>query len=87
MPKLKYWDGTEWVAIAPSKTEFGDLSSLTTVEKTNLVGAVNEVDGEIIAHKAIDLPHTAVDSVTGTTYKWGLAVEDGVWGYVYEEVV
>jgi len=40
-----------------------------------------------IAHTTAELPHLATDPVTSTVYRWGLAVEDGVWGYKYEEVV
>jgi len=39
------------------------------------------------SHLELTLPHLATDSVTGRVYRWGLAVEDGVWGYNYEEVV
>lgn len=38
--------------VADLETNQGALASLTTTEKTNLVGAINEVDGDLAAHKA-----------------------------------
>ena len=44
-------------APAPSKTEFGDLSSLTTTDKSSIVAAVNEVNAQ--KAKCIDFPSSA----------------------------
>lgn len=43
--------------ITDLETKIGTLSELTTTEKTNLVGAINEVDGDVTALKA-DLNNT-----------------------------
>ena len=61
MSKLKYFDENiqDWKQLAPSKEEFdekinqiGILSSLTTVDKTSLVGATNEVNNKVNTHLA-----------------------------------
>ena len=36
-------------APAPTRTEMGNLSSLTTTQKGSIVGAINEVDAEVSA--------------------------------------
>ena len=42
------WDPTKWTQtnVAELATAIGDLSQLTTTDKSSLVGAVNEVDGK-----------------------------------------
>jgi hypothetical protein len=54
MGRTKYWNGTQWVEVAPSAQEFdehqandaahgiGDKNDLSTVHKSTLVGAINE---------------------------------------------
>lgn len=50
-------------------SEIGDLSTLTTTEKSNLVGAINEVDADLATHKA-DLT-TDADGVHGLKIEYG----------------
>ena len=45
------------------------------------------IESQLGEHVDAELPHITTDPETNTTYKWGLAVVDGVWGYIYEEVV
>lgn len=46
-------------------------------------GAQAKVD----AHAADSMPHRTTDPTTGKVYHWGLAVQNGEWGIIYEEVV
>lgn len=41
--------------------------------------------GQLDAHSNASLPHRAVDGVR--TFRWGLAVQGGVWGILVEEVL
>jgi hypothetical protein len=47
--------------------------------------ALRPTEKEFDAHLAETMPHRFVDG--GVTYRWGLAVIDGVVNMVYEEVV
>jgi len=64
------FDATKWTeitvgeAIAANTTAIGDLSSLTTTDKSSLVGAVNEVDTEL-SNKA-DKALTGFNLTAGT---------------------
>ena len=42
---------------------------------------------DLEAHLADDMPHRATDPSTGKVYRWGLAIQNGEWGIIYEEVV
>ena len=71
-------------AIATNTTAIGTLASLTTTEKTNLVGAVNEVDAEVITLKSEMLieqaePKILVQKIT-TDASTGIAVTGLVEG-------
>ena len=50
-------------------------------------GAQAKVDDAMQAHVTAAMPHEAVDPVTGRRYRWGIAVQDGAWGLIVEEVV
>ena len=61
MPTLKRWNDTlqayEYIQttgldVQQLSDDVGDKTALTTTDKTSLVGAVNEVDGEVETHKA-----------------------------------
>ena len=47
--------------------KLGDLTSLNTTEKSNLVGAINELIGQIASASGID------DNSTGTSASWSAA--------------
>jgi hypothetical protein len=38
-------------------------------------------------HQADNMPHRATDPSTEKVYRWGLAIQNGEWGIIYEEVV
>lgn len=67
------FDATKWTeitigdAIANNTTAIGDLSSLTTSDKSSLVGAVNEVDKEL--NEKITREYIAVCGVTGNGFR------------------
>lgn len=48
----------------------------------------NSLEYRITAHIAPpdSLPHITTDPVTGKTYRWGIACQNGQWGILYEEV-
>ena len=48
---------------------------------------VKQIDDTITAHLADNMPHRAPDPSTGKVYRWGLAIQNGEWGIIYEEVV
>lgn len=54
----------------------GDYQHFTQAEKTNL-----------IAHLADGMPHKTTDPGDNKVYRWGIGVQNGVWGINYEEVV
>jgi hypothetical protein len=39
------------------------------------------------AHLADNMPHMTTDPSTNKVYRWGLAIQNGEWGIIYEEVV
>jgi len=49
------------------------------------IGAAAQTD--FAAHAADSMPHRTTDPTTGKVYHWGLAVQNGEWGIIYEEVV
>ena len=55
-------------------------------DEINLAGLDGE-STELGAHKADETPHETTDTVTNQKYKYGLAVKDGVWGILKEEVL
>ncbi len=65
--------------------EIGNLDSLSTEEKSNLVGAINEVKDELDAHKADEMPHQFTS--TNKTYRYGFKAQDNHLIFTYEEVV
>lgn len=42
---------------------------------------------KVEAHVSDNMPHRATDPSTGKVYRWGLAIQNGEWGIIYEEVV
>lgn len=71
LSKLKCWNGNEWDQIAPSMNEFGILSQLQTVEKTNLVGAVNEIKSNLITYTDVaNLTATSINEGTQIQANW-----------------
>lgn len=46
-----------------------------------------EVTDGFAVHLADNMPHRATDSSTGKVYRWGLAIQNGELGIIYEEVV
>lgn len=42
---------------------------------------------DLTSHLADNMPHRTTDTVTGKVYRWGLAIQNGEWGILYEEVV
>lgn len=68
--------------------EIGNLDSLSTEEKSNLVGAINEVCDDLVEHKAEIMPHQFINHKENKTYKFGFQVSvDGKPQIIYEEVV
>ncbi len=59
----------------------GGADALTPAD----IGAAAASD--LAAHLADDMPHRATDPSTGKVYRWGLAIQNGEWGIIYEEVV
>lgn len=43
-------------------------------------------DDQLAAHQADEMPHQSVDTILGKKYKWGVAIQNGQWGLIYEEV-
>lgn len=60
------WDATKWTATTVQSL-VGTLSTLTTTEKSSIVGAVNEVNGKVTPQTITITPNTTV--ATGFDYK------------------
>lgn len=54
-------------------------------ENLDIIDQNSASQADLVAHLADTMPHKFV--VDGITYRWGLAVIDGVVNMVYEEVV
>lgn len=65
----------------------GDLESLDTTEKSNLVLALNEILINLNEHKAEIMPHQIKNLKTGKTYRYGYQVSDGIPQVISEEVI
>ena len=63
-------------AIDIIEADIGDVDTLTTTSKI-VVGAINELDSEYLV----------TDSVTGTVYRWNIAIADGVPSINFTEVI
>ena len=63
--------GPQGIPGADLSAEVGNLTTLATTEKSNLVGAINEVDGDLGAHKA--------ESVSQVGGVHGFKTEKGIW--------
>jgi len=78
---------TNWAAgNVPAASDFnrieGNIQELQDTKETP-AGAQAKVD----THVSDDMPHRTTDPTTGKVYHWGLAVQNGEWGIIYEEVV
>jgi len=81
MALMKYWNGTQWVPLEASQItdgtitispgSIGNLSSLTTTNKSSIVSATNEINGNLNTHLA--------DLTTDSNGVHGLKVEEGTW--------
>jgi hypothetical protein len=85
MSKQKYWDGTQWIEMGASANKVKITDSESLIDATDVEGALEEIVTDFNIHLADTMPHRFVDGAT--TYRWGLAVIDGVVNMVYEEVV
>ena len=75
--------GTAWQKVGVVK--WGDIEgkpSPADIGAETPAGAQAKVE----AHVSDDMPHRVTDS-TGKVYRWGLAIQDGELGIIYEEVV
>jgi hypothetical protein len=50
-------------------------------------GALQEVNLELINHKADTMPHLVRDITNNKTYRYGYQIQDGVTQLIFEEVV
>ena len=75
------FDATKWTeitigdAIANNTTAIGDLSQLTTTDKSSLVGAVNEVNGAITS--PTDITSGFITMASGYTFTSGKVYKQG----------
>jgi hypothetical protein len=69
------------LAVHKSRHATGGTDALTPAD----IGAASASD--LTAHLADNMPHRTADTVTGKVYRWGLAIQNGEWGILYEEVV
>jgi len=53
-------------------------------ENVNQIGILSD---ELTTHKAEQMPHVFIDNTTEKTYRYGIAMQDGTLGIIYEEVV
>ena len=70
MAKMKYWNGTTWEILDAKDADTVDgkhaAATLTTTEKNDLAGAINEVKSSVDAHKADNVRH--ITSAERTTW-------------------
>ena len=77
-----------------------ELNTDLNNELDNFANSINDLAGEgrttetvkgnadsLAAHLADEMPHHTTDPGTGKVYRWGLAIQNGEWGILYEEVV
>ena len=71
------WDPTKWTqtSVAELAAAIGSLSTLTTTDKSSLVGAVNEVDGAITSPK--DITSDYITMASGYTFTSGKVYKQG----------
>lgn len=48
---------------------------------------VKQLENELTSHKAESMPHITTDASTGKIYRYGIAVQNGGIGILYEEVL
>lgn len=68
---------TNWAA--------GDVP--TASDFNRIEGNIQAIQTDFAAHLANNMPHRATDPSTGKVYRWGLAIQNGEWGILVEEVV
>lgn len=61
----------------------GNVDNVKQASKTEHDQLVDDFS----AHGSDDMPHRMIDSVTGKTYRYGIAIRDGEIGILYEEVL
>jgi len=78
----------EYTEIADIPGHFNaNFDTIDTVMKNN-ADAVEDVEDELIAHKAENMPHQFINHKENKTYKFGFQVSvDGKPQIIYEEVV
>lgn len=99
--EIKFWDGIQWVSIGTVASKVSIVDSGNIITATNVEDALQEIVNNVDAmdadlttleqshttHLADNMPHRATDPSTGKVYCWGLAIQNGEWGIIYEEVV
>lgn len=75
-------DTKETPAGAQAKADAAEAAANAYTDQE--VGVVNQT---VAAHLADTMPHKATDATTSKTYRYGLAVQNGSWGILYEEVI
>lgn len=75
-------DAAEAAANAYTDQEVGDLAGAGRTTET-----VKGNADALASHLSDNMPHRATDPSTEKVYRWGLAVQNGEWGILYEEVV
>lgn len=74
--------------VKENANRIGDLSNLTTTEKTNLSGAISEVKDELSQHKLDYMPHRFQDIKNNKKYKFGFQLSaEGNPQIIFEEVI
>ena len=69
-------------------SQIGNLSELTTQDKTNLVKAINENVTEVTEHKIATMPHQFTNLKTGKKYRYGYQISiGGIPQIIFEEVI
>lgn len=58
-----------------------------SISDTLLSDASTDIKQRFASHLADDMPHKTTDPSTNKVYRWGLAIQNGEWGIIYEEVV
>ncbi|HBV95629.1 MAG: hypothetical protein JL50_10070 [Peptococcaceae bacterium BICA1-7] len=75
---------TNYNLIKPLDNETADIADIN--QNMDIIdGQMLQNANAVAAHLAETMPHQFTDGAT--TYRWGLAVIDGVVNFVYEEVV
>lgn len=63
-----------------------DIAEVRTDVSATVARLSNE-EAIVNNHLAASMPHVMTDSVTSITYRYGIGIQDGVLGIIYEEVI